>query len=293
MSNTKSNTKKVRREVYHSDQLGFKELCTIGRYNYNKAYGSLNQHEHSGAFEICYLAKGQQIYQIGQKQYHLRGGDIFITFPDEQHGSGRNPEGKGELFWIIFMPPQKKSSWLGLDNNEAGNLLKALFSLEQRHFRGTADMKELLDAAFEMVREEQGGLSRLSIANRVIAFIIRVAEEGSVKKKASKYKPFGNVLEFIDANIDERLSVPDLSLKTGLSVSRFKFLFKKFFGVPPAEFVLRRKIDRAEYLLSQGSGNVTQIAFRLGFPSSQYFATAFKRFTGKSPCSFLPVKKLS
>ncbi len=68
-----------------------------------------------------------------------------------------------------------------------------------------------------------------------------------------------------------------------LSLSRFKARFKNEVGLPPADFIMRGKIERARQLLAAGDLSVTQIAMRLGFSSTQYFATAFKRHTGKTP----------
>ncbi|MBT3539749.1 MAG: AraC family transcriptional regulator [Opitutae bacterium] len=49
-------------------------------------------------------------------------------------------------------------------------------------------------------------------------------------------------------------------------------------------------LREAEQLLSQGSWHIKEVSHRLGFSSSQYFSTVFKRVTGVSPGEFL--KKL-
>jgi two-component system response regulator YesN len=53
--------------------------------------------------------------------------------------------------------------------------------------------------------------------------------------------------------------------------------------VPPADYVSRQKVARATDLLRKTGMPVTQIATNLGYSSSQYFATAFRRYTGKTP----------
>ena len=66
-----------------------------------------------------------------------------------------------------------------------------------------------------------------------------------------------------------------------LSESRFKARFKREMGVPPAEYWLRKKVEQASVLLAKAT--ITQVAHQLGFSSSQYFATVFKRYTLTSP----------
>jgi AraC-like DNA-binding protein len=66
-------------------------------------------------------------------------------------------------------------------------------------------------------------------------------------------------------------------------------LFHQEIGMPPSEYILRKKIELAKEMLLAGA-TVTQTAFELDFSSSQYFATVFKRYTGESPRDFLRKK---
>jgi AraC-like DNA-binding protein len=78
--------------------------------------------------------------------------------------------------------------------------------------------------------------------------------------------------------------VPRLAEVARLSQSRCKIRFRQETGVPPAEYWLRKKIEKAADLLRTRS--VTEVAYALGFSSSQYFATAFRRYTLASPSQF-------
>ena len=92
------------------------------------------------------------------------------------------------------------------------------------------------------------------------------------------------VLHYIGKHLDEPVHVPRLAEVARLSESRFKIRFKRELGVPPAEFWLRQKIERAAVLLK--TRKVTEVAHELGFSSSQYFATVFKRYTLNNPSHF-------
>ena len=63
--------------------------------------------------------------------------------------------------------------------------------------------------------------------------------------------------------------------------------FREELGMPPHEYILRRRIDRAAALLAAGRSSVTEVAYDLGFSSSQYFAMVFKRFTHRTPSQLL------
>ena len=72
----------------------------------------------------------------------------------------------------------------------------------------------------------------------------------------------------------------------GLSESALRAGMLRQCGMPPGEYILRAKIREAQRLLREGAG-ITGAAHALGFSSSQYFATVFKRFTCLTPSQWL------
>jgi AraC-like DNA-binding protein len=71
----------------------------------------------------------------------------------------------------------------------------------------------------------------------------------------------------------------------GVGVGRRQLarLFLAREGCPPKRWLLRRKVEEARLRLAAPGTTVTQVAFDLGFPSSQHFATTFRRITGATP----------
>jgi AraC-like DNA-binding protein len=90
---------------------------------------------------------------------------------------------------------------------------------------------------------------------------------------------------WIESHIEspDELTVARLAQVAGLSPSRFQAAFKQETGIPPAEFALSARITEASRRLARPGADVTSVAFSLGFSSSQYFASAFRRFTNISP----------
>jgi len=256
---------------------------TLGHYNLTKAYISLAPHAHPGAMEICFLVKGRQTYHVAGRNHRMRGGDVFFTFPDEWHSTGGLPQEKGSLYWLTLHMPPRGRPFLGLDAAQAGNLVRELLRLKVRHFRGDWTMKKLLDEITFAHHQPRFPLRALYVANRVHAFLLRMIE---CARAASPNAESGlrEVLRYIEQHVEESLSVANLATRAGLSASRFKARFKEETGVPPAEYILRAKIERARALLATSS--VTDTAYTLGFSSSQYFATVFKRFTRQRPSEF-------
>lgn len=262
-------------------KLGVPEVPVFGRYNHARAEHGLPEHEHEEIVEICYLIKGRQTYRVGGRDYAMRGGDVFLTFPGEKHSSAGGPQEKGVLYWMMVR--RAGDAFLGLPSSQSDRLWRSLRRLPQRHFRGSARMKEHMDTLTRLANDGNFPLRRACLISECLALlleVLRCAERHQDSPSAGKMEA---VYRHIEDHIEEAMSVPELAALSGLSVPRFKARFKAETGVPPAEYVLRAKIAEARKRLATGRESITTIAYALSFSSSQYFATVFKRFTGQTP----------
>ncbi|MEA2012690.1 MAG: AraC family transcriptional regulator [Verrucomicrobiota bacterium] len=87
-------------------------------------------------------------------------------------------------------------------------------------------------------------------------------------------------------NIRKDISVADVAEYVNMSTARFSEKFKKETGLSPADSLSRMRCNKAKQMLSSSRHSITDIAFQLGFSSSQYFASVFKKYTGKTLSEF-------
>jgi AraC-like DNA-binding protein/quercetin dioxygenase-like cupin family protein len=266
-------------------------VVTLGHYRYTAAQQHLNLHAHPGALEICFLARGQQTYRVANEVYRLQPGDQFVTFPNEMHDTANEPEARGQLYWLILNVQPDVHDFLGLSAANAAQLKRRLLALPTRHFRATLTAERLLERALRQARacleaRNDAPLERLGLSQTLVMYALETIS-------AARDAPGSRISALIRANLEfisdhgfAPLSVEQLAQQTGLSESRFKTRFQLETGVPPAEYLLRRRVDEAARRLLYTNESVTDIALGLHFNSSQYFATAFKRFTGQSPTEY-------
>ena len=91
---------------------------------------------------------------------------------------------------------------------------------------------------------------------------------------------------YLEASVDEAVTLETLAGLANLSVFHFAPLFKAARGVSPYQYVLSWKIRRAQQLLRAGDLPLADISDALGFASPASFAAAFKRAVGRSPREF-------
>jgi AraC family transcriptional regulator len=94
------------------------------------------------------------------------------------------------------------------------------------------------------------------------------------------------VTEFIDAKIDDELTLEDLSDAGQLSRSRFSEMFRKTTGESPHQFVLRHRVEHAKQILRSPQLRVLDVAIACGFKTQQHFARVFRQMCGISPTEY-------
>ncbi|MBU0557707.1 MAG: AraC family transcriptional regulator [Alphaproteobacteria bacterium] len=94
------------------------------------------------------------------------------------------------------------------------------------------------------------------------------------------------LLEFVEAHLEDDLSVEDLAKVLGLSRFHFSRIFKTTTSRSPYQFLLERRVRRAMDLLRSSNLSVADIARQCGFRSVPQFEEAFRRAMGTRPIRY-------
>lgn len=160
--------------------------------------------------------------------------------------------------------------------------------IKERHFKGTDVMKKMLDQILTLHElPTQQPVHKLQTLNLISNFLLTVIEYSQKNVGREQSNRISEIKNYIHDNIYQNLPIELLAKLLNMSDSHFKSWFKKEFGMPPLDYILRIRIEEAKKLLEQRTkDSVTTIAFKLNFSSSQYFATVFKKYTGISPANY-------
>lgn len=90
----------------------------------------------------------------------------------------------------------------------------------------------------------------------------------------------------IETKLDSPLLLKMLTEKLHTSRSTLGRLFREHLHLSPQEYIIRRKMESAEYLLKNTELSVKEIAYRLGYCNQFHFSCEFKRRTGISPAGY-------
>ena len=91
------------------------------------------------------------------------------------------------------------------------------------------------------------------------------------------------LFDYVEDHLAEQIRLRDLAAIAGMSTFQLVRRFKDVTGLPPHQYVTRRKIERAKQLLSEPDSSVLEVALACGFASPSHFAQAFRLVTGITP----------
>ncbi len=94
---------------------------------------------------------------------------------------------------------------------------------------------------------------------------------------------FSRVIAFVDENLHRDIAVSELQALSGMRRQDFSALFRKSFTIPPKQFIVLRKLCRAQRLLLETSLPIKEIARRCGWNDEYFFHKIFKKYIGSPP----------
>jgi len=243
-----------------------------------------HEHEH---IEINYVRKGSCYMQFENQDVYFGEGDTMVVYPGARHFFYVNDKKGCQLVQVEFRI--ENLSVLEFRENSDDNLL-FLFSLLQntRRFLKVPGNVEISDNMGRLVRElettgDQGGsLVKLYF----FELFIHLSRNLKVEKDFILTKPDQYVvkaLQYIHNNFLEDPSVEDIAAYCAISDRYLRKLFLKQTGMQVVEYKHKLRMQMAEELLKDPDQRLTEIAYRCGYSTQQYFCKVFKDFYGNSP----------
>ena len=102
----------------------------------------------------------------------------------------------------------------------------------------------------------------------------------SVSRKLSK------AVEFLHRSFSEEIRTSDLAEQVEMSVRQFERTFKKALGTTVRQYLLRIRLDHAQYLLRNTEDTILAVALSVGFYDHAHFTRIFAREKGMPPSQY-------
>lgn len=118
----------------------------------------------------------------------------------------------------------------------------------------------------------------------------QLAKNIKATKKTTQVEVFKRLLtayEYINDNLNRKITIKELSLVVGLSEYHLFNSFKKVFKSTPHQYINNQKMNKAKELLSKGDFSVSQVSTILNFADLPTFSKLYKKTFGIPPSSLI------
>ncbi|MFD2329130.1 AraC family transcriptional regulator [Cohnella sp. GCM10020058] len=233
-------------------------------------------------YKIHFVHRGTGIVQTGGHTYRLSAGQAFLAYPDK----------------IIFYQADETDpwtySWVGFRGNRVADVLaRTRLTPEAPVF--PMDMR-LMPNLYELLREaEDRPVNRdLRLTSLLLDVLTSLVEQMPVSfeggsglgaalpgRKQDAY--VHRSLDFLHCHFSEPITVEQLASTLGLDRKYLSVIFKEATGLPPQQYLLHYRMERAGELLRKGQYTIGEVARSVGYQDALLFSKMFKKLKGVPP----------
>lgn len=158
------------------------------------------------------------------------------------------------------------------------------------HFhRERQDICQTVDRIFDAFLQKQTGYELTvyggfyQFFGLIFASHLYYEEPPQSLRDHKKIHQLKNVLEYIDANYQNSITLEQLSASAHMSPKYFCRFFQELTHRTPMDYLNYQRIEHAAYMLSTSHETVTDIAYACGFNDLSYFIKTFKKYKNVTP----------
>jgi|GEM_PF-4395620 len=253
---------------------------------------SLYYHWHS-ELEILYLTKGKMRAVIGDKEYMLKNGDIFIIPSNVPHVAYRVDSGDIE-YYAVLVHMLFLSSY-DYDLIQEKYIFPIFMGWENIRKKITSTCKyyneilQKLESIIDYYRMEYEGYELMIKSCLYSIFYYLVADSQEVGDYGyNKYsnKWVRDILAFIKDNYNKKISLTEMAEYVQMSPGYLCRAMKRMFGKSPMKFVNHYRVLQAVRLMENTNKKLIDIAYETGFSNVNNFTNSFKNVMGNTPSQF-------
>jgi len=271
----------------------------------NLVHESSEPHLHVHDFiEISYVASGSGLHILGDKEYEVKKGDLFLinyNVPHEFRSLKAASVSPLVVYNCVFKPDFIDVNLIDYKNfSDVIQYLsfRSIFSFESDDVNDVKILggensaiesiyRKLLE---EFTNQDDGYIEML----RVYLMELLITIFRSLKKSySSDYsilthhaKLIEQSIDYLKVNYTVSTKLADLAAQSFLSPTYFCKVFKDYTGTTVSEYVQKLRIEEACNLLKQTDDKIIVIAQNVGYKDIKHFNEVFKKLTGMTPSRF-------
>ncbi|WP_438349357.1 AraC family transcriptional regulator [Paenibacillus sp. FA6] len=228
-------------------------------------------------YKIHFIHKGQGFVRVGTQTHKLVAGQGFLICPDVVYYY----EADGEEPWTY--------SWIGFQGAEVPDIVKRtylspaqpVFSMDSRIMPTLYDQ---LSSAAVLASSALDFRINAIFFEFLASWVEMTGMDSPLVTISSRQEGYVHqTLEFLHNHYSEDISLENHADNLGLDRKHLSSIFKKALDVPPRQYLLHYRMNKACELLSSGKFTVGEVARSVGYQDPLLFSRMFKKVIGIPP----------
>lgn len=253
--------------------------------------------ERHNFWELLYVDKGVVFTRTDTEHHQLQQGQIIFHKPNEFHSVECNGVISPCLVVISFVctsPAMKffENKVLPI-TSKTKSLMSIIISEAQKTYK--TDLSDPYFKRLDLAEDCPMGSQQL-IKNYFEAFLLELLRYNSQNEKPKTILSTSQINDrrirfelansFLQEHLSDNLTLSDVCDHCSMSKSLAQQIFKLETGNSVMQWYSRLRIEKAKQLIREGKGNITTIAYQLGYNSIHHFSKQFSKVNGKSPTEY-------
>lgn len=242
---------------------------------------------------IFHVRKGRAILHLPGKEVAVSEGHMYLVPSYMAHSYECEPGFDFHYLFVFQLSERGMTVFdtyefpLEVEANEGARLLFdhycALYPQLQLptqsadHFEAHPRYREYAQASMQMPYWER--LQLHGMVEIILSYFVKHA----TPLCAMKDKRIALLMEYVQQHLGENITVKDMADVACLTKSHMIRLFRQTLGTTPLQYVLRKKVQYAQYLLLSTDLTGAEVAQRIGIDDASYFIRLFRKSIGFTP----------
>lgn len=139
-------------------------------------------------------------------------------------------------------------------------------------------------AKFEISSAAQNAAAELRRKELMFRLLVLICEQSLTFSDAqSRYPQIFKGALWLKQSYLENIPISEFAKACSISISSFRDLFRRQYGMSPVQYRNHLRIQRAKELLEDGSYTIAEVAYASGFENVGYFCNYYKKTVGETP----------
>lgn len=279
-----------KKDFFNSDE-------SVHLWTLNEPNDSVNEHIHD-FLELVYTISGTIHHKIDGQSYEATHNTMLFIAPGQIHSF----TAKGECEFINILIKPDFIIEYAVDNDTFYNLFRFFLSnpddklspdSQMVKFKGddAYEVQNIINFMLSARENKENGYSMVlnGYARVVLTKMFNILNEKNLDRNYPKsvfFEVFDSILDYIDKNYSEPISLSTLATRCYFSPSYISKEFKKISGLGFKEYLIKKRITETAKYLTQTDFSVEDIQSKVGFTDKTRFFKEFSKLYGCTPLEY-------